>query len=93
MNRDLKRSLQRKQHHQQQQTTRAPLAMDFQQTIERQRLKKAMDYGITMGWMASMDAFNETLKGTKGIGKKRTEAILTQLEAIYQNIKNNMNKK
>lgn len=76
MNRDLRRSMQIKQHHQ-----REIAPMDYQQMVQRQRIKKALDDGIWMGFKAASEIFEEAAKSVPGIGNKR---ILAMLEKVHE---------
>lgn len=77
MNRAMKRSMQRKQA----EKISVPVALDNQKFVQHIEKKKAMNEGMTIGFIACMELLKESATSVHGIGEKRLEGILRALEA------------
>jgi hypothetical protein len=70
MNRDLRRSLQRKSHDQK------FITYDANRIIEHNKVKKAMDEGIVMGFYCAIQMLGSLCDEVSGIGHKRKEQLI-----------------
>lgn len=72
MNRDLRRSFQKKAYDKKS----FPFSVDAQKIVTHNKVKKAMDEGIVMGFYCAMNMLNNLCDEVNGIGQKRKEQLI-----------------
>lgn len=86
MNRDLRRSMQRKTHDQK------VISYDANKIITHNKVKQAMDEGIIMGFYCAVKMIGDVCDQVNGIGEKRKQEMIRLYNQKMLNLKERLHK-